>query len=96
MKDIDIVKAIRQLKPTAQFSFNSQDDLEIDSEDYLTIKWDLLEGDAPTWQEVQEAHLAVQQAESEAKAEAETKKAAAEAKLAALGLTSDDLKALGL
>lgn len=31
-----------------------------------------------------------------AKAEAEAKKAAAEAKLAALGLTSDDLKALGL
>lgn len=31
-----------------------------------------------------------------AKAEAEAKKAAAEAKLAALGLTADDLKALGL
>lgn len=30
------------------------------------------------------------------KTEAETKKAAAEAKLAALGLTADDLKALGL
>ena len=31
-----------------------------------------------------------------AKAETEAKKAAAEAKLAALGLTTDDLKALGL
>ena len=31
-----------------------------------------------------------------AKIEAETKRQAAEAKLAALGLTSDDLKALGL
>ena len=35
-------------------------------------------------------------AELVAKAEAEAKKAAAEAKLAALGLTTDDLKALGL
>jgi hypothetical protein len=35
-------------------------------------------------------------AELVAKAEAEAKKAAAEAKLAALGLTADDLKALGL
>lgn len=32
----------------------------------------------------------------QAEAEAQAKKAAAEAKLAALGLTSDDLKALGL
>ena len=35
-------------------------------------------------------------AELVAKAEAEAKKAAAEAKLAALGLTTDDLRALGL
>ena len=34
--------------------------------------------------------------EAQTKAEAAAKKAAAEAKLAALGLTSDDLKALGL
>ena len=44
-----------------------------------------MEKDAATWA-----------AELLAKAEAEAKKAAAEAKLAALGLTSDDLKALGL
>jgi len=46
------------------------------------------------------AQLAIDQAnaeeEQQAKAEAEGKKAAAKAKLAALGLTSDDLKALGL
>ena len=35
-------------------------------------------------------------AEQEAKAQAAAKKAAAEAKLAALGLTADDLRALGL
>jgi hypothetical protein len=35
-------------------------------------------------------------AQAQAKAEATVKKAAAEAKLSALGLTTDDLKALGL
>ena len=41
----------------------------------------------------QEKEIAVAQAKAEA---AETAKAAAQAKLAALGLTTDDLKALGL
>lgn len=38
----------------------------------------------------------VKQAEAEAQAVAQAAKASAEAKLAALGLTTDDLKALGL
>ncbi len=44
------------------------------------------------YEEIQ-AELAL---EAEAKAKAEADKAAAQAKLAALGLTADDLKALGL
>ena len=44
------------------------------------------------WQSVQDRLAARQEAEVEAAA----KKAIAEAKLAALGLTADDLKALGL
>jgi adenylate kinase len=40
--------------------------------------------------------LAWENAKAQAEAEAAAKKAAAEAKLAALGLTADDLKALGL
>jgi len=44
-------------------------------------------------QKVDEAVIAVEQAEAEAKAQA---KAAAEGKLAALGLTTNDLRALGL
>jgi hypothetical protein len=43
-----------------------------------------------------EADQATQATEVVAQAEAAAKKLAAEAKLAALGLTSDDLKALGL
>jgi hypothetical protein len=40
--------------------------------------------------------LAWENAKAQAEAEAAAKKATAEAKLAALGLTADDLKALGL
>ena len=40
--------------------------------------------------------VAEREALEQAQAEAQAKKAAAEAKLAALGLTADDLKALGL
>lgn len=43
-----------------------------------------------------EKDLADIESHKQAQAEAEANKAAAEAKLAALGLTSDDLKALGL
>ncbi len=43
-----------------------------------------------------EADQAVAAVQAQAKAEADAKRATAEAKLAALGLTADDLKALGL
>ena len=43
-----------------------------------------------------EKDLADIETRKQAQAEAENKKTAAEAKLAALGLTTDDLKALGL
>jgi len=83
-----LVKAIKKLRPTAEFS--------ITENDYSTVKWDILEGKAPTQAEID---VAIEQVKADEIAEAEakaTQKAAAEAKLAALGLTSDDLKALGL
>ena len=43
-----------------------------------------------------EADEATQAAQAAAQAQADATKAAAQAKLAALGLTTDDLKALGL
>jgi hypothetical protein len=88
MEALDIVKAIYHLKPNAEFSFQETD--------YSTIKWDVLEGDAPTWQEIEAAHLEVKAAEEAAKAEAAAKRQAALDKLAALGLEPDDLKALVL
>jgi len=81
-------KAIKKLKPTAEFSFTDND--------YSTIKWDVLTGKAPTQSEIDDA---IEQVKADEIAEAEAKaaaKAAAQAKLAALGLTVEDLTALGL
>ena len=83
-----LVKAIKKLKPTAEFSFTE--------EDYSTIKWDVLEGEAPTQAEIDAAIEQVKADEAQADIAKAAKKAAAEAKLAALGLDADDLKALGL
>jgi hypothetical protein len=83
-----LTKAIFKLNPTAQFSYTN--------DDYSTIKWDVLEGEAPTKAEID---AAIEQVKVDEAAEAEAKaaaKASAEAKLEALGLTADDLKALGL
>jgi hypothetical protein len=83
-----LTKAIRHLKPNAQFSFTD--------EDYSTIKWDLLEGDAPTQAEINAAIEQVKADEAQAVIDKAAAKAAAQAKLAALGLTVEDLQALGL
>jgi hypothetical protein len=83
-----INKAIQLLKATAEYSFTN--------DDYATIKWDILEGSAPTQAEINEVIGQIKAEEINAEATAKTAKAAATAKLAALGLTADDLKALGL
>jgi hypothetical protein len=88
MDSNDLYKAIKKLKPNAEFSFSG--------DDYSTIKWDVLEGEAPTQAELD---AAIEQVKADEATEAEAKaqaKASAEAKLEALGLTADDLKALGL
>ena len=83
-----LVKEIWKLRPNAEFSFIE--------EDYSTIKWDVLEGSAPTKAQIDSAIEQIKIEESEAQATAVAAKEAAQAKLAALGLTADDLKALGL
>ena len=81
-------EAIKKLIPNAEFSF-------IDA-DYSTIKWDVLEGEAPTKLEIEQAIKEIKLNEAKKISELAENKAKAEAKLAALGLTADDLKALGL
>jgi len=85
---MSLAKAISKLKPTAEFSFTN--------DDYSTIKWDVLEGEAPTKAEIDAAIEQVKADETQAELDKVAKKAAAEAKLKALGLTAHDLAALGL
>jgi hypothetical protein len=83
-----LVKAINKLKPNSEFSFTD--------DDYSTIKWDILEGKPPTQAEIDAAIEQIKTDESQAELDKAAKKANAEAKLIALGLDLDDLRALGL
>jgi hypothetical protein len=77
------VKAIQLLKPDAEFSFTDND--------YSTIKWDKIKGDAPTQEEIDVAIKQIKADEITAAAKAVTDKAAL---LAKLGLTADEAKLL--
>jgi hypothetical protein len=78
-----LVKAIRKLRPNSEFSF--------ENEDYSTIKWDVLEGTAPTQAEID---VAIEQVKAE-EAQAEATKAATKAALLAqLGITEEQAKLL--
>ena len=88
MRDLSLVKAIQKLRPTAEFTYTDND--------YSTINWIKIEGNAPTQAEIDEAIKQVKAEEAQTEATKAQAKAAAEGKLAALGLTTDDLRALGL
>jgi hypothetical protein len=79
-------RAIRELKPTAEFSFQN--------EDYSTIHWDILEGTAPTSKAVADKIKEIEDREVNAQAAKEAAKASALAKLTALGLTADEIAAI--
>jgi hypothetical protein len=75
----DLTKAIKSLRPSAEFSYIN--------DDYSTVKWDVLEGKAPTQAEIDAAILDIKANElSEAKAKAEAKGALLER----LGITADE------
>lgn len=78
-----LTKAIFKLKPTAEFV--------ITDNDYSTIVWHILEGDAPTQAEIDEA---IEQIKADEIAEAQTKAAAKSALLDRLGITEDEAKLL--
>ena len=79
----DLVKAIRKLKPNSEFSFINND--------YSTIKWDVLEGDAPTQSEID---AAIEQVKTEEAQVAEAKAQAKAQLLAQLGITEEQAKLL--
>jgi hypothetical protein len=78
-----LIKAINKLKPNAEFS--------ITDNDYSTIKWDVLEGKAPTQAEID---AAIKEVKADEIAEAKNKAASKSALLDKLGITDDEAKLL--
>lgn len=70
-----IVQAIKNLHPEAEFSFTDND--------YSTIKWDVLEGSAPTAKEIADEIKRIKDQET-------AKLAAKSALLERLGITADE------
>jgi len=79
----NLTKAIRKLKPNSEFSFIN--------DDYSTIKWDVLEGTAPTQFEID---AAIEQVKADEIAETTAKSTAKAALLAQLGITEEQAKLL--
>jgi len=74
-----LVKAIKKLKPTAEFSFTE--------DDYATIKWDVLDGEAPTQKEID---AAIKEVKADERAEAQAKATQRQALLDRLGITAEE------
>ncbi len=78
-----LVSAIQSLRQGAEFSFTD--------DDYSTIKWDVLDGDAPTQKEIDDEIKRIKAQEKiEIKAKAEQRQAV----LDRLGLTAEEAQLL--
>ena len=78
-----LIEAIFKLRPTAEFS--------MDNNDYSTIKWDVLEGEAPTQKEIEDA---IEMIKADEITQAATKVAQRQALLTRLGITEDEARLL--
>ena len=78
-----LIKAIKKLKPSSEFSLNN--------DDYSTIKWDILEGNAPTKKEIDDVIENIKNNEIN---EAQAKIIARQAILERLGITEEEAKLL--
>ena len=83
MNAFELNQAIKYLRPTAEFSFTDND--------YSTIKWDVLEGNAPTQAELD---AAIEQVKANEQTQAEAKAAQKATLLDRLGITEDEAKLL--
>jgi hypothetical protein len=79
----DLTKAIRLLKPNSEFSYQNND--------YSTIKWDVLDGEAPSQKEIDVALKKIEADELALEAKTAADKAAL---LEKLGISSDEAKLL--
>ena len=78
-----ISKAIFNLRPNAEFSYQD--------EDYSTINWIVLDGDAPTKKEIDDEIKRIKATEI---SDAKSKETAKAAILDRIGLTADELKTI--
>lgn len=78
-----LAKAINKLRPTAEFSFTDND--------YGTIQWDVLEGEAPTKAEIE---AAIEEVKADEIAELEAKATQKAALLDRLGITQEEASLL--
>jgi hypothetical protein len=74
-----LAEAIKSLRPSAEFSFIEQD--------YSSVKWDVLDGKAPTKSEIDAEIAKIKAAEI---TEAQNKATAKAALLERLGITADE------
>lgn len=74
-----LVDAIRKLKPNSEFV--------ISNDDYATIEWHVLDGEAPTQKEID---AAIKEIKADEIAEAEAKATAKAALLTKLGITEKE------
>jgi hypothetical protein len=74
-----LFKAIKSLKPTAEFTYSDRD--------YSTVQWDVLEGDAPTQAEIDAEITKIKADEIKNAAD---KSAAKAVLLERLGITADE------
>ena len=86
MDEILLNKAIHLLQPNSEFVFTNGD--------YSTIQWHKLEGKEPTQSEITAAIKTIETNKAKAEADKAAAKQSAQAKLAALGLTDDEVKAI--
>ena len=83
-----LIRAIANLKPNSEFTFTDND--------YSTIVWHKIEGDAPTQKQIDDEVKAIKKAESDAANAKAVAAASAISKLEALGLTADEIAAIRL
>jgi hypothetical protein len=81
-----LTNALNSLKPTSQW--------KIIGEDYAAIEWLSLDGIAPTQKEIDDEIKKLVSTNAKAETNKAAAKQSAQAKLAALGLTSDEVTAI--
>ena len=79
-------RAIQALKPNSEFTFTD--------DDYATIEWQRINGEAPTQKQIDDEIKKIKSDDAKAEADKIEAKASAITKLAALGLTEEEVASI--